>query len=386
MQLGGEFEMKKKLAPFILGIGLVSLAACSNDSSESNESEENTDQGEVEYEDVLASSKAGDITTDDVLNQIGTNQVANQTFQLVLDQILSDKYSEEIDREELTSQVDEEIEQYGGEENFSMMLQQSQPGMTVDAYKQQRISNAYNDLYFADYLEITDEEAFENVRKASHILVSFGEEGEAAAEGEENAEETLTKEEAKQKADDLKAQLDEGADFKELAQENSDDTGSAQNGGDLGYVPEGQMVEEFETALFDLEAGEISEPVESQFGYHIILREDATLEDTPKEELNTIKAQLVNQSIQEDPQQALQAYEDLLEEYEVEFENEEIQTYIEDTFLNANEALENAQTEDPAAEEEDTGSPSKENEEATESESGENAESGEDSESSEDAE
>lgn len=386
MQLGGEFEMKKKLAPFILGIGLVSLAACSNDSSESNESEENADQGEVEYGDVLASSKAGDITTDDVLNQIGTNQVANQTFQLVLDQILSDKYSEEIDREELTSQVDEEIEQYGGEENFSMMLQQSQPGMTVDAYKQQRISNAYNDLYFADYLEITDEEAFENVRKASHILVSFGEEGEAAAEGEENAEETLTKEEAKQKADDLKTQLDEGADFKELAQENSDDTGSAQNGGDLGYVPEGQMVEEFETALFDLEAGEISEPVESQFGYHIILREDATLEDTPKEELNTIKAQLVNQSIQEDPQQALQAYEDLLEEYEVEFENEEIQTYIEDTFLNANEALENAQTEDPAAEEEDAGSPSKENEEATESESGENAESGEDSESSEDAE
>ena len=95
--------MKKKLAPFILGIGLVSLAACSNDSSESNESEENTDQGEVEYGDVLASSKAGDITTDDVLNQIGTNQVANQTFQLVLDQILSDKYSEEIDREELTA-------------------------------------------------------------------------------------------------------------------------------------------------------------------------------------------------------------------------------------------------------------------------------------------
>ena len=386
MQLGGEFEMKKKLAPFILGIGLVSLAACSNDSSESNESEENTDQGEVEYGDVLASSKAGDITTDDVLNQIGTNQVANQTFQLVLDQILSDKYSEEIDREELTAQVEEEIEQYGGEENFSMMLQQSQPGMTVDSYKQQRISNAYNDLYFADYLEITDEEAFENVRKASHILVSFGEEGEAPAEDEENAEESLTKEEAKQKADDLKAQLDEGADFKELAKENSDDTGSAQNGGDLGYVPEGQMVEEFETALFDLEAGEISEPVESQFGYHIILREDATLEDTPKEELNTIKAQLVNQSIQEDPQQALKAYEDLLEEYEVEFENEEIQTYIEDTFLNANEALENAQTEDPAAEEENAGELSKENEESTDSESGENAESGEDSESSEDAE
>ena len=372
--------MKKKLAPFILGIGIVSLAACSNDGGEGNESEsgESTDQGEVEYGDVLASSKAGDITTDDVLNQIGTNQVANQTFQLVLDKILSDKYSDQIDKEELTAQIDEEIEQYGGEENFQMMLQQSQPGMTVDAYKQQRISNAYNDMYFADYLEITDEEAFESVRKASHILVSFGEEGEEAddAEGEEAP---LTKEEAKEKADDLKSQLDEGADFSELAQENSDDTGSAQNGGDLGYVSEGQMVESFETALFDLEPGEVSEPVESEFGYHIIVREDVAQEDVPAEELNTIKSQLVNQKIQEDPQQALQAYEDLLEEYEVQFENEEIQNYIEETFLNANEALENAQTEDPAAEEEDAGAPKEDSEEA---ESGEEAE----SESSEDAE
>ncbi len=355
--------MKKKLAPFIIGLGLVSLAACSNEGEENKDSSSKEEGGDVEFGSVLATSDAGDVTADDVLNQIGTNQVANQTFQLVLDKVLTDKYSEELNMDELNEQIDTEIEQYGGEENFSMMLQQSQPGMTVDTYKQQRVSNALNDLYFADYFEITDEEAFDSVRKSSHILVSFGEEGKEesaeAAEGEE--EPAMTKKEAKAQADDLKAQLDDGADFGELATENSDDTGSAQQNGELGYVSEGQMVEEFETALFKLEPGQISEPVESEFGYHIILNEDVSLEDTPKEELNTIKTTIVNQKIQEDPSQALQGYRDVLEEYNVAFENEEIQTYIEDTFLNADEALENAQQEDAAAEEESKGAPTEKN-------------------------
>lgn len=376
----------KKLAPFILGLSIIGLAACSNDSEETSDSA-STEEGEVAFGDVLATSDAGEITSDDVLNQIGTNQVANQTFQLVLDQILQDKYSEEINMDELNEQIDAEIEQYGGEDNFAMMLQQSQPGMTVDAYKQQRVSNALNDQYFADYFEITDEEAFDSVRKASHILVAFTPEGEeaAAAEGEE-AEEALTKEEAKAKADDLKAQLDDGADFGELATEHSDDTGSAQQAGDLGYVSEGQMVEEFETALFDLEPGAISEPVESQFGYHIILNEDVTLEDTPAEELSTIKTQIVNQNIQEDPQAALQGYRDLLEEYNVTFESEEIQSYIEETFLNADEALESAQQEDAAAEEESEGAPTEENAEEEESAESEESTESEDASSGEDAE
>lgn len=360
--------MKKKFAPFIIGLGLVSLAACSNEGEENTDSASTEEGGDVEFGNVLATSDAGDVTADDVLNQIGTNQVANQTFQLVLDKVLTDKYSEELNMDELNEQIDAEIEQYGGEENFSMMLQQSQPGMTVDTYKQQRVSNALNDLYFADYFEITDEEAFDSVRKSSHILVSFAEEdaeedaeeSTAGAEGEE--EPAMTKEEAKAQADDLKAQLDDGADFGELAAEHSDDTGSAQQNGELGYVSEGQMVEEFETALFELEPGEISEPVESQFGYHIILNEDVTLEDTPAEELSTIKTQIVNKNIQEDPSQALQGYRDLLEEYNVAFENEEIQTYIEETFLSADEALEQAQQqEDAAAEEESEGAPTEEN-------------------------
>src|SRR5699024_12272296 len=97
--------------------------------------------------------------TDDILNQIGTSTVANQTFQLTLDNILQDKYSEEVDTEQIESQTDEESEQMGGEEQFSMALQQQQPGMTDDKYKEKRITNAYHDKFFQTKLEVKDEMA-----------------------------------------------------------------------------------------------------------------------------------------------------------------------------------------------------------------------------------
>jgi parvulin-like peptidyl-prolyl isomerase len=64
--------------------------------------------------------------------------------------------------------------------------------------------------------------------------------------------------------------LKQGSDFADFAKSSSKDTGSAANGGDLGWFGRGQMVSEFETAAFSLKVGEISEPVKTQFGYHII--------------------------------------------------------------------------------------------------------------------
>ena len=64
--------------------------------------------------------------------------------------------------------------------------------------------------------------------------------------------------------------LQDGESFASVAQEVSKDTGSGANGGDLGWFGKGAMVAEFETTAFELEVGEISEPVQSEFGYHII--------------------------------------------------------------------------------------------------------------------
>ena len=74
----------------------------------------------------------------------------------------------------------------------------------------------------------------------------------------------------KGKAATVMALLNHGSDFGKLAQEFSTDTGSGAKGGDLGWFGKGAMVAEFENAAFSMKVGEISEPIQSQFGYHII--------------------------------------------------------------------------------------------------------------------
>ncbi len=94
---------------------------------------------------------------------------------------------------------------------------------------------------------------------ARHILVSV-----ASDASEEDSAAALSK------AISLTQRLRAGEDFAALAAQYSDDTGSGQQGGDLGFFPRGQMVSEFEDVAFSLPIGEISDPVKSQFGYHII--------------------------------------------------------------------------------------------------------------------
>ena len=78
------------------------------------------------------------------------------------------------------------------------------------------------------------------------------------------------REKALQKIREVQKKLQEGADFAELAREYSDDPGSASRGGDLGFTRRGEFVRPFEEVAFNLQIGEISDVVETQFGYHII--------------------------------------------------------------------------------------------------------------------
>jgi peptidyl-prolyl cis-trans isomerase C len=97
-----------------------------------------------------------------------------------------------------------------------------------------------------------------------------------------------TEEEAKK----LIAELDKGADFAKLANKNSLDGKEAQNGGDLGWFVAGQMVEPFSKAVIALEKGKYTKtPVQSQFGWHVILREDSRTQTPPP--LEAVKEQLM---------------------------------------------------------------------------------------------
>ena len=93
----------------------------------------------------------------------------------------------------------------------------------------------------------------------SHILISVGQKATVVEKGN-----------AKAKADSIYMELKNGADFAQLASKHSDDKGSAVNGGKLGWIQRGQTVQEFEDAVFALEKGQISFPVLSPYGYHII--------------------------------------------------------------------------------------------------------------------
>src|SRR5690606_10314192 len=97
-------------------------------------------------------------------------------------------------------------------------------------------------------------------RRASHILVLIPE----GASADEKAQ-------LRQQAEGLATQAKaEAADFAVLAREHSEDPGSAQQGGDLDWFERGMMVKAFDDAVFSLEKGQISDVVESEFGFHII--------------------------------------------------------------------------------------------------------------------
>ena len=99
--------------------------------------------------------------------------------------------------------------------------------------------------------------------EASHILLMY--------EGSSRSSATRSKDEALEQITALKAEIDGGADFAELAANHSD-CPSGSSGGSLGSFGKGQMVREFEEATFAMAVGETSDVVETDFGYHLIQR------------------------------------------------------------------------------------------------------------------
>lgn len=102
---------------------------------------------------------------------------------------------------------------------------------------------------------------------------------DAAPQTEYNAAHILVQDEAKAK--ELKAQLDGGADFAELAKANSIDTGSGAVGGDLGWFGLGMMVKPFEDAVVAAEVGKVSDPVQTDFGWHLVLVKETRIAEKP---------------------------------------------------------------------------------------------------------
>lgn len=179
----------------------------------------------------------------------------------------------EPDSSVISQQMDQIRSRFPDPAAFQQVLQQQ--GMTEsdvrDGIRIDMTINAFIKTAFTDTIKVTPDQAkryydthpqeFE-LAHARHILVRVP--GEAAPE---------TDAAAKSKADALLAELKGGADFAAVAMRASED-GSAQSGGDLGMFPRGQMVAPFDSVVFALPVGQLSDLVRTPFGYHIIKVEE----------------------------------------------------------------------------------------------------------------
>lgn len=144
------------------------------------------------------------------------------------------------------------------------------------------VGNIYPDVLKTRYgyhiIKVTEKRERVPKIKASHILVDFNN-----SSGEKD---TI---EAKATIDSVKMMLNSGVDFAELAKKYSEDPGSKDKGGDLGFFERRMMVKEFDEAAFNLKVGEISDVVKSNFGYHIIKLTEKALMPSLDEERENLK-------------------------------------------------------------------------------------------------
>lgn len=179
--------------------------------------------------------------------------------QLVL-QETSRVFSSALKKPEFLKELETSAEKTNAEISYVSFVKNDlvQQGPVTEAEVNEYLANEDNlakvQTYYNAY---PDEFKSEETVRARHILVKSGED-EAAA---------------KQKIEEIQAEVT-AQNFAELAGKYSEDAGSATKGGDLGYFPRGRMVKEFEEKAFSMPMGEVSEPIKSSFGYHLILVED----------------------------------------------------------------------------------------------------------------
>lgn len=224
----------KRVLILLAVLSMVLLAACNTTGESAGE--------------IIAETNVGTISKEQFYQELKEKFGEHVLSQMIADQVLSESYT--VTDEEIEEEVNALKETYG--DQFEDLLQQS-GYKNVEQLKDDMRSQMLKDKAARAAVNITEEDIenyYEKIKtelKASHILVK----------DEDTANEVLRK-------------LENNEDFSVLAKEYSIDTASGEQGGDLGYFGVNQMVPEFEEAAYSLEIGEISAPVQTDYGYHII--------------------------------------------------------------------------------------------------------------------
>ncbi|GAB6890701.1 peptidylprolyl isomerase [Geobacillus stearothermophilus] len=266
-------------------VSFMALSACSNDGLEA-----------------IVETKNGNITKDEFYNEMKERVGKSVLRDLIDEKVLSKKYKvtdEEIDRE-----IERIKEAYGTQ--YDLAVQQNGEKVIREMVKLDllRTKAAVEDI------KVTEKELkeyYDNYKpkiRTSHILVK---------------DEKTAKE--------VKAKLDKGEDFAKLAKEYSQDPGSASNGGDLGWFGPGKMVKEFEEAAYKLKVGEVSDPVKTDYGYHIIKVTDKEKKKSFNEMKDEIAFEVKRNKL--DPATMQSKVDKLVKDAGVEIKDKDLQDVIE---------------------------------------------------------
>ncbi len=172
-----------------------------------------------------------------------------------------------------------EAKKMGQNDEFKRKLEFARKKLLMEALLQSAAKDALTDVAMHQvYDEAVKTMPAEEEVHARHILIR-------AAQGDEKASE-----EAKKKIDAIAARLNKGEDFEKIAKETTEDPSGKANGGDLGWFTKEQMVPEFADAAFKLQPNQLSAPVHTQFGWHVIKLEGKRTKPTPT--FDEVKPQL----------------------------------------------------------------------------------------------
>lgn len=191
----------------------------------------------------VATATDSTITKSDFEKQLKDRYGKDMLYEMMAQDVITKKYK--VSDADVDKEVQKAKNQYG--DQFTAVLENNRLKDEADFKNQIKFKLAMNEAIKKSVTEKDVKDHYKPEIKASHILVS-----------DEN------------EAKEIKKKLDAGASFEELAKQESQDLLSKEKGGDLGYFNSGKMTPEFETAAYKLKVGQISDPVQSPNGYHII--------------------------------------------------------------------------------------------------------------------
>ena len=225
------------------------------------------------------------------------------------------RYNIQVTDEDVAAEVDELKAQFGSDAGLEQAL--SQYGMTLDDLRDQIRTNLLLEAIASKDVTINDDE----------VKKYYEEHKDEFKEPEQvRARHILVKDE--KTAKEIEKELAGGADFAELAKAKSEDPGSKDKGGDLGYFERGAMDPAFEKAAFALKIGETSGPVKSSFGYHIIRVDDRKPERIPP--LEEVRSEVVKRLKREKAKPASTVISELKDAAQIKINDKALQDALYD--------------------------------------------------------